>query len=100
MVTKDRLMKRLKVILAASIVAAATSSALAIPTLIISDGVTSTSLTSGSGIVNYANPAFSSAWGLVITTGETKPALGSALFPVFDLNVQAQSLSFSPVRNL
>jgi len=95
-------MKRLKVILAATIVAAATSSALAIPTLIISDGVTSTSLTSASGIVNYSNPSFDSAWGLVITTGETKPApgFGNALFPKFDLNVQAQSLTLAPVRNL
>jgi hypothetical protein len=95
-------MKRYKVILAAAIVAAATGSALAIPTLIVSDGVTSTSLTSASGIVSYFNSSFDSAWSLTIISGTTKPQAGyaSATSPNMDLQIQASSLSLSPVRNL
>jgi hypothetical protein len=95
-------MKRLKVILAAAIVAAATGSASAVPTLTISDGVTTTSVTDPTGDAMYANPAFDSAWNLVIVTGLSKPqaGYGTAANPIMDVNVQAQSLSLSPVRNL
>jgi hypothetical protein len=93
-------MKKLKTLMVALGAVAMTGSAFAIPTLIISDGVTSTSLTSASGIVTYANATFDNAWSVVISTGETKPVLGSAVSPTFDLNVQATSLSLSPVRNL
>jgi hypothetical protein len=93
-------MKRIKLLAMALATMAVTGSALAIPTLIISDGVTSTSLTSASGIVVYSNTSFDGAWSVVISTGETKPALGSATTPIFDLNIQATSLTSAATHNL
>jgi hypothetical protein len=93
-------MKRLKLLSMALGAVALTSSALAIPTLIISDGVTSTSLTSASGIINYSSSSFDGAWSVVISTAETKPALGNAANPIMDINAQVTSLTFSPTRNL
>src|SRR6516164_1904004 len=87
-------MKRFKVILAAAI-AAATTSAFATPTLVISDGSTSTTLTSASGIITFGS-ALDAFWNVVIVTGETKPALGTATKPQFDLNIQASSAANAP----
>lgn len=93
-------MKNLKQLAIALGSMAITSTALAIPTLVISDGTTTTSLTSASGIVNYSNTSLDGFWSVVISTGETKPALGTATAPVFDLNVQATSLAGSTGHNL
>jgi len=92
---KDRLMNRLKVILAAAIVAAAISSAVAVPTLTISDGVTSTTLTDPSGVITFGT-TLDSFWNVLIITGETKPAIGTATSPQLDLNIQASSTAGSP----
>ena len=94
-------MRKLKVLTVALGAMALTGSALAIPTLSISDGLTSVSLTDASGIVQYVNPSLDSAWSIVISTAETKPALGGAANPMFDLNVQATSVGGSlPANNL
>lgn len=109
-------MKRLTMLAVALGAVAATSSAFAVPTLTISDGLGGTSVTildggaldqdailhpGNNGVVVYANSAFDNLWRVVISTGETKPALGSATSPMFDLNVQATSLGGSvPANNL
>jgi hypothetical protein len=75
-----------------------TSSALATPTLTIWDdgGTSSMTLATPDGIATYANNVFDAGnWSIVITTAETKPAIGSALSPVMDINVQATSLGTS-----
>src|ERR1017187_7133112 len=89
-------MKELIVLTVALGTLAVTGSALAIPTLTISDGVTTTTLIGVSGIVSYVNTNFDGAWSVVIVTGETKPVLGSACNPAMDLNIQATSLTPSP----
>lgn len=93
-------MKKLKTLIVALGAVAMTGSAFAIPTLIVSDGVTSTSVTSASGIVSYSTANFDGAWSVVISSGSTKPADGSATSPFEDLSIQATSLTFSPQRNL
>ncbi len=93
-------MKTFKALAVGLAAIAVTGSALAIPTLTISDGLTTVTVTDASGIVVYANPSFDASWSVVISTAETKPALGTAASPVMDLNVQATSLSANPVRNL
>src|SRR5579862_595727 len=63
------------------------------PILIVSDGVNSSgaiTLTNGSG--NYVNESFSGSWSVVITTGQSKPALGSAISPNMELDIVATSL--------
>jgi hypothetical protein len=78
-----------------------TSSALAVPTLTIWDANVTTTVAAVSGIASYLNTAFDGQWSVVISTGETKPALGSALNPAMDLNVQATSLgAAAPLNNL
>src|ERR1035441_8521770 len=76
-------------ILAASLLTAPIQAS---PTVIISDGVTSTLISRISGVVTYATPSFDGAWSTVMTTGESKPALGNAANPEMDLNIQATSL--------
>jgi hypothetical protein len=94
-------MKRLKMLAVTLGVVAVTSSVLAIPTLTISDSTTTVTLTSASGLVIYGNPNFDGLWSVVISTGETKPAIGGVANPVFDLNVQATSLGGAvPANNL
>jgi hypothetical protein len=89
-------MKKLKMLAVALGAVVVTSSALAVPTLTIWDANSTTTVNPaivGSGIVAYANAAFDAGqWSIVISTGETKPALGSAIAPAMDLNVQATSL--------
>src|ERR1039458_6387963 len=93
-------MKKLQILAVALGALAVAGSALATATLTISDGVTTTTVASPSGTVNYVNGSFDSAWSVVIVTGQTKPALGSACKPAMDLNIQATSLSSPPTRNL
>jgi hypothetical protein len=93
-------MKKLKVLAVALGAVAVTSSALAIPTLTISDGLTSVTLNNASGIVTYNNPTFDASWSVVISTAETKPALGSAALPIMDINAQVTSMAATPQRNL
>ena len=94
-------MKKLKLLAVGLGVIALTGSALAIPTLIISDGIgAAVTVTDASGVVHYSNTSFDGAWSVVISTGLTKPAQGSAANPFFDLAIQATSLTFSPTHNL
>jgi hypothetical protein len=86
-------MKKLKMLAVALGTVVVTSSALAVPTLTIWDANSTTTVAAVGGIATYANSAFDAGqWSIVISTGETKPALGSALNPAMDLNVQATSL--------
>ena len=89
-------MKIFKVILAAAIIAA-TGSAFAAAQLTISDGVTSATLTDSDsdGIITFGS-AFDSFWNILIITGETKPAIGTATSPQLDLNIQASSTAGAP----
>src|ERR1035441_2385078 len=89
-------MKKLKILAVALGALAVAGSALAIPTLTISDGLTSTTVTGASGIVSYVNGSFDGAWSVVAVTGETKPALGSASNPRMDLSIQVTSLNGLP----
>jgi hypothetical protein len=93
-------MKKFKTLMVALGAVAMTGSALAIPTLIISDGTTSTSVTSANGIVQYSTANFDGAWSVVISSGTTKPADGSATNPFMDLSITATALTLSPARNL
>jgi uncharacterized delta-60 repeat protein len=92
-------MKSFKMLAVALGAVAITGSAFAIATLVISDGVTTTSLTSASGIINYTNASFDAPWGIFLTV-KTKPAVGSNASPILLLNAKVTSLGFSPVRNL
>src|ERR1035438_9120055 len=85
-------MMKLKTLAVALGALAVAGSALATATLTISDGVTTTTVASPSGTVNYVNGSFDSAWSVVAVTGQTKPALGSASNPRMDLSIQATSL--------
>ena len=91
-------MKKLKMLAVALGALVVTSSAFAVPTLYIWDtggGAGSGAIIpvpAGTGIATYANASFDGAWSVVISTSETKPALGSATAPAMDLNVQATSL--------
>src|ERR1035441_10037953 len=86
-------MKKLKMLAVALGTVVVTSSALAVPTLTIWDAALTTTVAAVGGIANYVNSAFDSGqWSIVISTAETKPAIGSALAPVMDLSVQATSL--------
>ena len=85
-------MKKLKILAVALGALAVAGSALAIPTLTISDGLTSTTVTGASGIVSYVNGSFDSAWSVVAVTAETKPVIGSASNPRMDLSIQVTSL--------
>ena len=89
-------MKKLKILALALGALAVVGSALAASTLNISDGITSTTLTSPTGVVNYTNGSFDSAWSVVAVTGKTKPALGSTSNPRMDLSIQATSLAGLP----
>ncbi len=93
-------MKTLKVILAAAIIAA-TGSAFAAATLTISDGVTSTTVsdTDGDGIITFGS-SLDAFWNVLIITGETKPAIGTATRPQLDLNLQASSTAGAPSLTL
>ena len=93
-------MKELIVLAVALGALAVAGSAPAASTLTISDGVTTFTLTSPTGVVNYQNSSFDSAWSVVIVTGETKPALGSVCHPSMDLSIQAISLTSLPPHNL
>ena len=94
-------MKKLKMLAVALGTVVVTSSALAVPTLTIWDANVTTTVAAVSGIASYLNTAFDGQWSVVISTGETKPALGSALNPAMDLNVQATSLgAAAPANNL
>src|ERR1039458_4536981 len=84
-------------ILAASLLTAPIQAS---PTLIISDGVTSVMFSNSNGIVSYATPSFDGAWSIIISTAESKPYLGNAASPKYDMNIQASSLGSSPTRNL
>jgi VPDSG-CTERM motif len=90
-------MKKLKSLAVALGAVLVTSSALATPTLVIWDtgGGSSGAILAVSGTATYANVAFDGAWSVVISTAESKPALGSATAPSMDLNVQATSLGLS-----
>jgi len=90
-------MKRLTVVLAAAIVAAATGPAFAAATLTISDGVTTATLVDadGDGVITFGS-SFDSFWNVLILTGETKPAIGNATSPQLDLNLQASSTAGAP----
>ena len=94
-------MKKLKMLAVALGTVVVTSSALAVPTLTIWDANVTTTVAAVSGIATYGNVAFDGQWSVVISTAETKPALGSALNPAMDLNVQATSLgAAAPANNL
>ena len=93
-------MKKLQILALALGTLAVTGSALAIPTLTISDGVTSTTVFGFAGTVTYVNGSFDSAWSVVVVTGVTKPALGTAAKPAMDLSIQATSLTSFPPRTL
>jgi len=71
------------------------SSAYAIPTIYISTTGLAGSYTavasSASGVVNYIGSG--GTWNLVVSTGLTAPALGSAGVPTMDLNIQASTLT-------
>src|ERR1039458_10164685 len=90
-------MKKLKILAVALGAVAITSSALATPTLVIWDtgGSSATVLAAPTGLASFASVSFDGAWSVVITTSETKPALGSATAPAMDLNVQATSLGLA-----
>src|SRR5579871_4714264 len=63
------------------------------PVLIVSDGVTSSgpiTLTGGAG--TYSSASFDGSWSVVVTTGESKPVIGSATNPNLELDIQATSL--------
>ena len=85
-------MKKLKMLAVALGTVVVTSSALAVPTLTIWDATLTTTVAASGGIATYANASFDGQWSVVISTGETKPALGSAIAPAMDLNIQATSL--------
>ena len=89
-------MKKLKMLAVALGAVVVTSSALAVPTLVIWDtgGSSATAFGIG-GVATYVNPSFDGAWSVAISTAETKPAVGSALSPLMDLNIQATSLGVS-----
>ena len=94
-------MKKLKMLAVALGTVVVTSSALAVPTLTIWDATLTTTVAASGGIATYANASFDGQWSVVISTGETKPALGSAIAPAMDLNVQATSLgAAAPANNL
>ena len=83
-------------ILAASLLTAPIQAS---PTVIISDGVTSTSFGNTNGIV-FVNSPSDEAWSYVSATAESKPGIGSATSPAMDIIIQAMSLGSSPTRNL
>src|ERR1017187_6885641 len=86
-------MKKLKMLAVALGALVVTSSALAVPTLTIWDATLTTTVAAVGGLASYSNAAFDAGqWSVVISTSETKPALGSATAPAMDLNVQATSL--------
>jgi hypothetical protein len=69
------------------------------PTLFITDGLTTAGpITGGGGSVLYVNPSFGDNWSVVITSGESKPLLGSATSPNMDITIQATSTG--PGNNL
>src|ERR1035437_4305135 len=79
----------------ALLVAALTASlpVYAVPTIVVTDGVVSSGqiTTPGGGSVVYVNPSFGDNWSVVITSGETKPIIGSPTSPNMDLTIQATS---------
>ena len=87
-------MKKLKMLAVALAAVAVTGSALAIPTIIVTDGTVGASTTDALGLPYYSNASFDAgAWNLVISSGVTKPASGSATSPFEDINIQATSIS-------
>ena len=93
-------MKKLKMLAVALAAVAVTGSALAIPTIIVTDGILGATVSAATGIVSYSNTAFDSAWDIVITSGLTKPALGSATSPIEDIQIQATSTKVGPAGPL
>jgi hypothetical protein len=82
-------------ITAAVVAMGVATSAYAIPTVYVSSTGLAGSYTavgsSASGVVQYNGT--SGVWNLVVTTGTTAPALGSASNPIMDLSIQATTLS-------
>jgi hypothetical protein len=71
----------------------------ATPTMTISDGTISLTVTNASGILTASTS--DGTWSTVISIGTTKPAAGSAASPVLDLSVSATCLRGSaPSNNL
>src|ERR1017187_3218069 len=68
------------------------------PTLRITDGVTTETIPGTGGSVSYVNPSFGDNWSVVITSGESKPFVGSTTSPIMDLTIQASSTG--PGNNL
>ena len=84
-------MKKQTLKAAFSVAALAVSlAAYAAPTIIITDGVTSSGpITGTNGSVVYINGTFDASWSVVVTAGSTKPLSGSAGSPNMELNIQA-----------
>ena len=84
-----KIAKRISAVAAAVVVA---SSAYAVPTITISDGIGAPLVVANaSGVVTLTTS--DAAWQVVVSTGITKPAAGSATSPFMDLNIQAVSLN-------
>jgi hypothetical protein len=77
-------------IVAASVLGFATLVS-ALPTLTISDGTSSLAFSNASGFVTTGLVSLDN-WSVIITTGETKPLLGSASNPQMDVVIQASSI--------
>jgi len=95
-------MKRLKLFAVALGVVAINGSALGALTLTVSDGLNTASVAGSDGSVYYGGP-LDSLWNVTIASGETKPAIGTASSPEFELAVTAQSTSQggnAPANNL
>ena len=98
-----------KLLAAVAAVAGLAGSAQAIPTLLISDGVNSITVTDVSGIIHYSSSASGSGWNaadkwnLVITTGIASPPApfgGTVTFPSLDLSIQASSVGGAGVLSI
>jgi RHS repeat-associated protein len=89
-------------ILKTSIISAALACSLATyagPTLFITDAVTTAGPISGTnGIVYYSSAAFGDNWSVVVTTGRSKPLIGSATGPNIELTIDV--ISTGPGNNL
>ena len=89
----DYMKKQITKMAALSAMLVMSTAAFADPTLIISDGVTSTgpiTLTGGAG--TYSTTTFDSSWSVIVTTGSSKPVSGSAQNPNMNLTIFATSL--------
>jgi len=89
-------LKRNAAILSVALALAATSVSQAVPTIRISDGITTVTVTDNQvgadgspivGFVQYSAPAGTFAgWSVILSAGTTKPIIGSATAPELDLN--------------